>query len=169
MSGHPSCHRVNRIVDLDASLLECQGQLLGDVLGLGDREAIPRDDDHLLGVGKEDPDVLRVARAVAPGIGGPIVALSDTRNRLTDRCKEHIAKASTHRIGHHLGEQGPRGPHERATDDETGVADRKTTRSDRHSGKGIEHGDHHRHVGPTDRQDEGEAKDEGDHQQYPER
>ena len=46
------------VLDVDAARLEQLGQLAHRVLGLGDGEAVARDDDHVLGVGELDRDVV---------------------------------------------------------------------------------------------------------------
>ena len=63
VARHPAGDRVDRVLHVDAALLEQLGQLAHRVLGLGDREAVARDDDHVLGVGQLDRDVVGADRA----------------------------------------------------------------------------------------------------------
>ena len=71
--------RVDRVLHVDAALLEQLGQLADGVLGLGDREAVARHDDHVLGVGQLDRDVVgadrrgpsRPAPPAAPAASSP--------------------------------------------------------------------------------------------------
>ena len=58
VAGHPARDRVDRVVDVDAALLELVGELLDRVLGLGDRHAVAGDDDDRVGVAELDRGVL---------------------------------------------------------------------------------------------------------------
>ena len=58
MPRHPAGDGMDGVLDVDALRLEELGQLADRVLGLGDGEAVARDDDHRLGVGELDRDVV---------------------------------------------------------------------------------------------------------------
>ena len=59
VARHAPGDRVDRVLDLDAALLELLGHLAHRVLGLGDGHAVAGHDDDLAGVGELDRDVRR--------------------------------------------------------------------------------------------------------------
>ena len=56
--GHAAGDGVDGEEDVDAPRLEGLGELADRVLGLGDGQAVARDDDDLAGVGEQHADVL---------------------------------------------------------------------------------------------------------------
>jgi len=52
VARHPTGDRVDRVLDLDAALLQLVGQLPHRMLALGDREPVAGDDDDLARVGE---------------------------------------------------------------------------------------------------------------------
>ena len=67
-------------------------------------------------------------------------------------------KAPVHALAHDVGQDRAGRADQSTSDDEGGVFQRKADSSSRPPGIGIEHRDHHRHVGAADRNDERDPK-----------
>ena len=85
MPRHPAGHGMDRVRDVDAPLLEELGQLADRVLGLGDGEAVARDDDHVARVGQLDRDVVGADRADRAARAAGRAACGRPRRRRTRR------------------------------------------------------------------------------------
>ena len=155
---HPAGDRVDRVLHVDAALLEQLGQLADGVLGLGDREAVARDHDHVLGVGQLDRDVVRADRAdraARPGRGpGGVVAA-------TEPADHDVHDRPVHGVGHELGQDRTRGPDEGAGDDQHRVVDHEARHRHGRAGERVQQRDDDRHVGAADRQGHRHAEDQG--------
>ena len=125
---HPAGDRVDRVLHVDAALLEQLGQLAHGVLRLGDGEAVARDDDHVLGVGQLDRDVVGADgadRAARPGRGaGRVVAA-------TEPADHDVQDRPVHGVGHELGQDRARRADEGAGDDQHRVVDHEARPSPR--------------------------------------
>jgi hypothetical protein len=62
VAGHATGHRVNGVAHLHAVLLQDVGHLAQRMLGLRDRHAVTRHDDHRLGILHQEGCVLRRTR-----------------------------------------------------------------------------------------------------------
>ena len=70
MARHAPGHRVDRVADVHAFLVELVRQLAHGVLRLCDREAVARHDDDALRVREQDADVIRRRRLDRAARGG---------------------------------------------------------------------------------------------------
>ena len=166
MSGHAAGDRMDRVLHVDASLLEHVLQLAGSVLGLRHGKAVAGDDDHALRVGEQGAEILgrrradasRRASRAARGRGGD-------RVHLAEGSEEHVGQRAAHGVAHHLGQQATRGPDQRPRHDEREVVQREAARGHGKAGERVQQRDDHRHVGAADGQHERHAKDEREHHQ----
>ena len=157
MARHPPGHGMDGVPDVDAPLLEHLGELADGVLGLGDGEAVARDDDDAAGVGQLDRDVVGAdgADRAARAAGGPDLAFA-----APEAADHDVQDRAVHRVGHELGEDGAGRADERARDDQDRVLEHEAGHRHRRAGEGVEERDHDRHVGPADRQDHRDAEHE---------
>ncbi len=157
MPRHPPGDRVDRVLDVDAALLEQLGQLADRVLRLGDGQAVARHDDDVLRVGQLDRDIVRADGphgATGPCHGtGRVVAAAEPADH-------DVQDGPVHRVGHELGQDRARGADEGARDDQDRVVDDEAGHRDRRAGERVEQRDDDGHVGAADRQRHRDAEDQ---------
>ncbi|GBD42488.1 hypothetical protein HRbin39_01882 [bacterium HR39] len=127
------------------------------MLGLGHGHAVARHDDDLLGILQQEGGVLR--RALPDGL---LALLRHRRARLAEAAEDHRDERAVHGAAHDVGEDGAGGADQRTGDDQAGVVQGEADARGRPSRVAVEHGDHHRHVGAADGDDEQHAKREGE-------
>ena len=152
-----------------SALLELVGELADGVLGLRDREPVAGDDDHAVGVGEQDADVLRGRRAHGATVGGrrrlPAEVCSwPNAPKKTFETVRPIARAiiSVSRV--------PDAPTSIPLTISTFWWRTKPGRGRGDAGERVQQRDHDRHVRAADRQDEEDAereRAEDDHDQQP--
>ena len=136
MPWHPPRHRVDRVLDVDAALLEDVGQLPCRVLRLGDRQPVSRNDDHPLRVGEQRAEVLGRGRThAAPG--GPRGAPRDLLH-LAERAEQDVAQRAAHGVAHELGQQATRGTDQGPGHDEREVVQGEAGGGDRQARARVE-------------------------------
>ena len=152
MAGHPARDRVDRVLDLDATLLEEVGQLADRALGLGDRQAVTGHDDDALAVGQQDGRVLGgdlpdrlLAFVAGPAISAPPPARS---------AEEDVGDGAVHRPRHEQREERAGGADQGTGDDQCLIVEHETGERRREAGQGVQDGDDDRHVRAADRQHE---------------
>ena len=159
MSGHPPCHRVDRVADLDPARLEQIGQLPHVVLGLRYGHAVTGNEDDLVRVGEHHRDVVGGGRAngaaVCVGCGR-----RGARTDLAEGAEEHVRNRPVHRPAHQDRQQRSRGAHEHAAHDQHVVLELEACRGCGDAGKGVQQRDHDRHVGAPDREHEEDAEEQ---------
>jgi hypothetical protein len=97
---HAAGHRVDRVAHVDVAVLEQIGELARHVLRLCDRESVARHDDHPLGEGERDRDVLGAGAA-----GDLVVSQVVATGRLaTEGGEQHVRQRAVHRLDHDVGE-----------------------------------------------------------------
>ena len=166
VAGHAAGDRVDRVLDLDAFLLELVGQLADRVLRLRDRHPVAGDDDHFVGVGEHRGDVVGAdgAHVLLPWPPAPpAVGL-----HRAERAEQHVGDRAVHRFAHQHGEQRARRADQRAGDDQHVVAEHEAGRCRGQAGERVEQRDDDRHVGAADRQHEQDAQHERGDQRDPE-
>ena len=141
--------------------LEELGQLADGVLGLGDREAVAGHDDHLLGVGQLDRDVVGADLADrAAGAGGR----PGGRVAATEAADHDVHDRAVHRVGHELGQDRAGRADEGARDDQDRVAEHEAGHRRGGAGERVQEADDDRHVGAADGQDHRDPEDQaGEH------
>ena len=92
-----------------------------------------------------------------------------TAGLAAEAAQDHRDEAAVHALAHDVGEDRARRAHQRAGDDQRGVLQREADARRRPAGIGIQHRDHHRHVGAADGNDQGDAEDEARAGDRPER
>ena len=162
MAGHAAGDRMDGVFDLDAGGLQLVGHLAQRMLGLGHRHAVAGDDDHLRGVLEDEGGVFgralldRAHHAVVAGRRGGLAA---------EAAEDDRDEGAVHPLAHDVGEDRAGRADQRAGDDQRGIAEREADAGRRPARIGIQHRDHHRHVGAADRDDDQDAerqRDEGD-------
>ena len=166
MARHAARHRVDRIAHRDAFLFQDIGHLAQRMLRLRHRHAIARHDDHRAGILQDEGGILGAARLDQP-VGGP-----GRRRRGAafgaETAQDHIEDRAVHALAHDVAQDRARAADQGAGDDQRGVAQGEADAGRRPSGIGVQHRDHHRHVGAADGNDQGDAEDEGQARDRPE-
>ena len=165
VAGHAAGDGVDGVFDLDPLLLELVGHFAKGVLGLGDGHAIAGDDDDLGGIFHDEGSVVGRALFDRAGLGDP----GARRATVTaEAAEDDRDEAAVHALAHDVAEDGAGAADEGAGDDQGDVLERETQRRRGPAGIAVEHGDHDRHVGAADRDDQGGAEDQGQREHPPE-
>ena len=130
-------------------------QLRDRLLRLRHRHAVARHDHDAVG--------LLQGGGHAIGIDGDLLA-GNRHHRTGGGAKaaeDHADEAAVHRLAHDVAQDRTRGADQGAGDDQQVVAEREADRRRRPARVGVEHRDHHRHVGAADAHDQVIADEEG--------
>ncbi len=166
MPRHAAGDGVDRVLDLDALLLEQLGQLAHVVLRLRHGHAVAGDDDDLAGERELHGDVLGRRRAD----GAPVVGAHPRAGAaldLPERPEEHVRDRAVHRLRHQQRQHRPGGADEHPGHDQDGVREHEAGRRRGEAGEGVEQRDHDRHVGAADRQHEQDAEEQREPDEEP--
>ncbi len=170
VAGHAAGDRVDRVLDLDAALLELVGELLARCAAPARRPCrspgtittqtrVRHLDRGVRGArGAHRAGVLAGARGALDRSAAAEAAGDDRRDR------------AVHRLGHQAREDRAGRADDHARDDQRGVVQRKPGRGRGEAGERVQQRDHDRHVGAADRQhDEQPEQRRGDqHDRDPE-
>ena len=115
------------VLDVNAAVLEELRELADGMLGLRDGEAVTRHDDHVLGVGELDRDVVGADRADRAARAGSRARRIVASPEAADHDVHHRA---VHRIGHELGQDRTRGADQGTGDDQDGIVDHEAGHRD---------------------------------------
>ena len=100
VARHAAGDGVDRVLDLDALLLELVGEFADAVLRLRDGHAVAGHDDHLVRVREHRRDVVDARGADGPACRRrgtpPAPAATDA-----ERAEEHVGDRAVHRFAHH--------------------------------------------------------------------
>src|SRR5689334_24858856 len=113
MPRHSARHRVDRIFDPYALLLEEVGHLTDGMLRLRDGHSVARNNDYLLGLLHEEGRVLGGTPFVRPVDGSRLA----TARYCAEASRNHRQEAAIHRAAHDVAEDCTRASDERAGDD----------------------------------------------------
>ena len=156
MARHAARHRVDRITDVDTLLLEHLGHLRQRVLRLRDRHAVARHDDHAVCLLHDEGGVL--GRTLAHCSIAQVFH-SGRRGLSAEPAENDADERPVHSAAHDVAQDRARRADERARDDQQRVRKREPDARGGPSGVGVQHRDHDRHVGATDRHDNKDADD----------
>ena len=124
------------------------------MLGLRHRHAVARHDDDLGRVLQDESRVIGRAELDRPLLG----AAGRARHLAAETAEDDREEVAVHALAHDVGQDRARGADQRAGDDQRRIAEREADAGGRPSRIGIEHRDHHRHVGAADRDDDQDAE-----------
>ena len=158
MPWHPPGDGVDRVLDVDAALLEEVRELAHVVLRLRDRHPVARDDDDLARERELHGDVVGSRRANGAAVVGS--RLPDARLHLAERAEEDVGDRAVHRLRHQQREQRARGADEHPGDDEHRRVEHEAGRRRGEAGERVQERDHDRHVRAADREHEHHAEDQ---------
>src|SRR5207237_6673851 len=162
-AGHPARDRVDRVLDLDAALLQLVGELPHGVLTLSNRQAVTGHDDHFPRIGEQGGDVL--GRSRPDRFSFSAYRARRPGGRRTEGAEEDVAERAAHGIAHQLGEQRAGCADEGAGHDQREIPENEPAGGDGEAGKRIQHGNDDRHVRSADGQYKGDTKDQAEGQQ----
>ena len=111
VAWHSPSDRMNRVTHVDAAMGEFFGQFLERVLGPGNRQAIPRHNDHALCIAQQKSGIVgRTAADIA------LDAISPTgcgvRGLSTKTAQDHVEKRAVHRLAHDVAQDCAGATHE---------------------------------------------------------
>ena len=145
---------------------EQAGQFPQAVLGLGHGQAVAGHKHHPLGLLQGHGAFLGAAAGDA-SVGLRLLLLTGAGASAGTEgpTKQHRGEGPVHGRAHHLGEDQAGGADHGARHDQQGTAHHKAGGGGGHPGIGVEQGNHHRHVGPADRQGQADAQQQGQNRQ----
>jgi len=158
VARHAACDRVNGIGDLDALFFEVVGQFAQRMLGLRDRHAVTRHDDHRARVFHDEGGIVR--RALLDGTG--LLRACSRCSRCAEAAHDDREERAVHALAHDVGKNRARRADQCAGDDERGIFEREADAGGRPPRIGVKHRDHDRHVRAADRDDQGHTDQEGE-------
>ena len=148
---------MDRVLHVDASLLEQVGQLANVVLRLRDGHPVAGDDDDLARERElTATSSAVVARTVRPSSARAVPAAG---LHLPERAEEDVRDRAVHRLRHEQREQRARRADEHPRDDQDGRVEHEARRRGGEAGERVQERDHDRHVGAADRQHEHHAEE----------
>jgi len=161
MPGHTTGDRVDRILHRHTVFGELVCKFLQRMLGARHCKTVAWNNNQAFGVTHHKCGI--VGRPRSDGPLGRSSLLRSGRLR-TETPEDHAEEGAVHRLAHDVTQNCTRGSHERARDDQHRVVERKADARRGPSAVGIEHRNHHRHVGATDRDNDQHAEHKGQSQ-----
>ena len=155
MPGHATRDRVDTKVDLTAILFQQLGEFFHHMLCLRYRHAIARDDDDAIGFIQSRRNPICVNRHL----------LAFHRHLRTScsakAAKDHADKRAVHRFAHDVRQNRTRRANQSTNHNQQIIAEAKANRCGGPARVGVEHGNHHWHIRPTDSHDQMIANEQG--------
>ncbi len=164
MAGHAAGDRVDGVSYLHPGFLQFVRHFAQRVLGLGHGHAVTRHDDDLGSVFHDEGRVVR--RALLDGAGNAVVRR--TRRLAAESAEDDRDEGAVHALAHDVGQDRTGRTHQRAGDDQRGVAEGETDAGSGPTRVRVEHGDHDRHIRTADGDDYQHAQHERDERDQPE-
>ena len=154
MAWHAPRHWVNTKVHFTTIVLQQLGELFDYMLRLGNRHTVTGDDRH---VGRGLQNIVGV-------VDRNRLDLALDHGFLTGNAgeagKQHIRERAIHRLTHNLSKDDAGSAHQRPRNNQGVVIDRKTRRTRRQTGVGVQERDHHGHIRAADRNHRHDAKEQ---------
>ena len=167
MPGHAAGDGMDRVLDVDAPLLELGRELAHGVLRLRDGEPVAGDDHDALAVGEHHGHVLGSGRPDGSARGLDLLRRDLQR---AEGAEEDVGDRAAHRPRHHQRQERSRGADEHAAHDQHVLVQDEAGQRRGDAGEGVQERDHDGHVRSADGEHEqgaeGEREDD-DQGQHP--